>query len=147
VPFVNTSKPFHSTLKVAFSNKGDGIQSFIAPPFKGSALRLPRYAPENGYEPTLIKEMGRLSLDKPIDWGYREDQNYFFRVRTVTDDSGKIKSALYGKIERDISSGFEDSKTAVIVFSYYFNPTPNDRNMEFARAKNLFKNLPSLEQP
>jgi hypothetical protein len=28
---------------------------------------------------------------------------------------------------------------ACVYFAYYFNPTPNDRNIEFDTEKNLFK--------
>jgi hypothetical protein len=31
-------------------------------------------------------------------------------------------------------------------FTYYINPEPNSRNMEFNTKSNLFKNLSSLEQ-
>ena len=31
-------------------------------------------------------------------------------------------------------------------FTYYLNPTPNDRNMEFDPKRNLFQNLKSTEQ-
>ncbi len=146
VPFVSNYKPFHTTFKLSFSNKGDGIQSVILPINKGSDLRMPRYAPENGYEPVLIKEMGRPSEDKPIEFGYRADQNYFFRVRAVMDGAGNIKSALYGKIRGDISSGFISPDKAGINFIYYLNPNPNDRNMEFDPKHNLFRNLSPLEK-
>jgi hypothetical protein len=33
-----------------------------------------------------------------------------------------------------------------ITFSYLFNPTANDRNLEFDPKKNLFKNLESGEE-
>ncbi len=31
-------------------------------------------------------------------------------------------------------------------FSYYLNPTPNDRNLEFDPEQNLFKKLTILEE-
>jgi len=89
-----------------------------------------------------VKESGRPSAKKPINSGTREDQNYFFRVRTVLDEKGRIKSALYGKIFGDITSDVINSKTAFIQFTYCLNPNPNDRNMEFDPKKNLFGTLP-----
>ena len=77
----------------------------------------------------------------PIDTGLRDDQNYFFRVRTVMDENGKIKSALYGKIIGDIAVDVFHSKTPLILFSYCLNPNLNDRNMEFDPKKNLFGRL------
>ena len=63
-----------------------------------------------------------------------KNRNYFFRVRTVLDENGKVKSALYGKIYGDFMH-----------FSYYLNPTPNDRNVEFDPKQNLLKKLTPLE--
>lgn len=145
-PYVSVDKPFHAILTVSFSNKGDGIQSVLVPINQGSELRLPRYASEDGYEPTLIKETGRATEGKPINSGIREDQNYFFRVRTVLDEKGNIKSALYGKIFGDITCDVINSKTGLIQFSYCLNPNPNDRNMEFDPKQNLAGKLPFNER-
>ena len=146
VPFTNANQPFDVTATVSFSNTGDGIQSVRAPINKGSELRLPRYAPQDGYQATLMKEVKRPARGQPIDSGTQEDQNYFFRVRTVVDENGKIKSALYGKIIGDIVVDPFHSKTALIQFSYCLNPNPNDRNMEFDPKKNLFEQLSPLVQ-
>ncbi len=138
IPYVRVEDPFDITLTISFSNKGDGIQSILAPINKGSELRLPRAAPKDGYEQTLVKEIGRSTAKKPINSGIREDQNYFFRVRTVLDEKGRIKSALYGKIDGDIQ--FWGNRK--VRFNYCLNPNPNDRNMEFDPKKNLFGTLP-----
>jgi len=146
VPFTSRQSPFDVTMTISFSNKGDGIQSIRVPLNKGSDLRLPRYAPETGYEATLVKEAKRPAEGQPIDSGLRDDQNYFFRVRTVMDENGKIKSALYGKLIGDVTVDVFHSKTALIQFSYCLNPNPNDRNMEFDTKKNLFGRLSPLVQ-
>ena len=54
---------------------------------------------------------------------------YYFRIRTQTNEMGQVTSALYGKIYGHING----------TFSYYLNPTPNDRNVEFDPKRNLFK--------
>lgn len=142
VPFQSVDKPFAATLEVSFSNPLDGIQSVLAPLNEGSELRLPRYAPGDGYEEKLIKRIGRPAEDKPINAGTREDQNYFFRVRTIVDENGKIKSAQYGKIIGDLR--FWGNRR--IRFAYCLNPTSLDRNMEFDPKRNLFTNLPSSQR-
>ena len=142
VPFAASTKPFDYVLAGTFSNKGDGIQSVFAAPHKGSDLRLPRYAPEGGYEPKLEKQMAIFAEGKPMKNDTREDQNYFFRVRTVLDEQGRIKSALYGKISGDIKFGVN----RVLRFSYYLNPTSLDPNLEFDPQRNLFTRLRSLEE-
>ena len=63
--------------------------------------------------------------------------NYFFRVRTVLNKAGEVESALYGKIHGDFSL----DHNGVFGFSYYLNPTPNDRNLEFDTRQNLFTKL------
>lgn len=138
VPFKSVDKPFNTTLTILFSNEGDGIQSVLVPINRGSDLRLPRYAPEAGYGPTLIKRIARLAEGEPMVADNREDQNYFFRVRTVLDQNGNIKSALYGKISGEIRFWPDRG----IRFSYYLNPNSNDRNMEFDPENNLAGDLP-----
>ena len=137
-PYNRDTKLFEATLTLAFSNEDDGIQSVLTDPNDGSELRLPRYSPEDGYQPQLSKRTFRESVDESIVTGTRKDQNYFFRVRTVKKD-GKIVSALYGKIDGDVSLDVINSPTAIVLFKYHLNPEPNSRNMEFDPKKNLFK--------
>jgi len=142
VPFVSGNQPYDITNTLSFSNKGDGIQSVIGSPLnQGSTLRLPRFAPEDGYQPTLPQELSLVG-NKRLNGADNETQNYFFRVRTVLDESGKVKSTLYGKISGPLICGPQ----GYLQFTYYLNPTANDRNMEFDPKKNLFKNLSDLQQ-
>jgi hypothetical protein len=142
--FTNVNAAFRATLKLAFSNDGDGIQSVPEKPHIGSDLHLPRFAPETNYESQLVWRKYR-ETGKPIFNSNRDDQNYLFRVRTMKQN-GQIISALYGKIYGDISFDIYHVPTATIDFTYYLNPQPNSRNMEFNTQSNLFKNLPSLER-
>lgn len=130
------------SLAISFPNEGDGVVPVSVTPHQGgSALRLPPMAPESGYSLVQPKRFYQQA-GKPQHTDIREDQNYFFRVRTKKDDKGNIVSALYGKIHGDFS-GFDYGK---LTFTYYLNPTPNDRNVEFDPKQNLFKNLSSLEE-
>jgi hypothetical protein len=135
IPYESHSKPYDSRLTVSFPNKGDGIQSCFAPR-NDWGLPMPRYAPKDGYE---SKEELKFGRDKNLYFSYsrREDQNYFFRIRTVLDEKGKVKSAIYGKIPGDINCDVVSSKTGLLLFHYELNPTPLDVNMEFDREKNL----------
>ncbi len=139
VPFTTATKPFDYTLTVSFTNEGDGIQSVLS---ENSMLRTPRYAPESGYTPKLEKQMAIFAEGKPMKLDALEDQNYFFRVRTVLDEQGQVKSALYGKMVGDIKFGVN----RLVRFNYYLNPTAMDRNMEFDPQRNLFPRLRSLEK-
>ena len=123
---------FDFKLTVGFPNKGDGIQPFSPNTFRpgqGSALRSPHEAPDAGYQAEWIKEQSRRP-GEPAEYGLDENLNFFFRVRTILDEHGKVKSALYGKIYGDFMH-----------FRYYLNPTPNDRNVEFDPKQDLLKGL------
>ncbi len=142
--FVDVEKPFEASLTITFANEGDGIQPTIAAPHVGSELRLPRFAPEAGYESKLVKSTSRAAANQMIVPANKDDLNYFFRVRTVKKDN-KIVSTNYGKIDRDIDFDIINSDTALLFFTYYLNPTPNDRNMEFDPKRNLLKGLKDAE--
>jgi hypothetical protein len=122
-------------LVVSFPNSGDGIQEFRVPDVeKGSGLRSLHEGPGTGYQPQWIQTDGRKP-GKPAATDRDDNRNYFFRVRTVLDERGNVKSALYGKIYGDFMR-----------FTYYLNPTPNDRNVEFDPKQNLIKNLKPTER-
>ncbi len=133
VPMVDETKAFECALAVTFANEGDGILSYPVQP-KKRLWDLPRQAPADGYEPRWIKTFGRSKEGEALTNYEREDQNYFFRVRTVLDPNGKVISALYGKIHGDIV--FDAVRQ--VRFAYYLNPTPLDRNLEFDPKRNLF---------
>ncbi len=92
-------------------------------------LKLPHQAPETGYLPTRHYEANNLGM-RPVT----EEMGFFLRTRVKLDAKGQIISANYTKLYGDISLDPRGS----ISFWYYFNPTPNDRNLEFNPAKNLF---------
>ncbi|MBB5353563.1 hypothetical protein HNR46_003824 [Haloferula luteola] len=125
------------TLKVAFSNEGDGLISSPKPLNEGSELRLDYLAPEKGYKPTLSMTASTDLADKVRHDGFERTRNYYLRVRTKLDEDGELIRANYAKVHGD----FEFWYTGDMRFTYYFNPTPNDRNLEFDPSKNLFQNL------
>lgn len=139
---------YNATLELSFSNEDDGIIEFrdSQTELEGSIFRLPRFAPESGYSNRwsavrfTSKEGSTLATISQ-----RKDLNYFFRVRTKKDEAGKIVSANYGKIRGPLDFGFRGKRNG-LGMTYYFNPTPNDRNMEFDPSRNLFTDLPVAEQ-
>jgi len=134
---------FDSTLKATFPNSGDGLHAAPASP-SGGGSRMPTTAPLIGYAPEVQRELSNTPAS-----GWRDDskgQNYYLRVRTALDENGNVKSALYGKIYGDFTLDPINSKTTLILFTYYLNPMPNSRNVEFDPSQNLFKNLPTMQQ-
>jgi hypothetical protein len=131
IPYESAYKPYDYRLKITFPNKGDGIQSWYGPVSVSQGnMDMPRYAPIEGYESSLELKSGR---DEKGYFQQREDQNYFFRVRTQLDEDGKVKSALYGKITKNIDFW----RNGAMEINYYLNPTPLDVNMEYDPEKNL----------
>lgn len=137
---------FNVSALISFSNPMDGIQEVKLPEeWHLCEFKWPRTAPETGYQSILSTRFG-TEPGKGFFSTASENQAYFFRVRTV-EQYGRIVSALYGKIKGGINLEGRETKTCTMAFTYYLNPTPLDRNMEFDLKRNLFTNLPFLEQP
>jgi hypothetical protein len=120
------------TLTYRFPNKGDGI--VLSPQFwPYCKLTVPHKAPEEGYGPELtLKEEVRQVYNRSNLYNYRDkmqNNGMFLRIRTQLDKDGKVVSAHYAKIisPRGAGNGF----------TIFFNPTPNDRNLEYDLKTNL----------
>lgn len=140
-------KDFDATLTITFSNKYDGIQSSLEELKDGSQFKLPRIAPEKGYQNRLVLIEWRNPADYNVKRNFdflASDMNYIFRVRSEEED-GQLKQGMYGKILGFIDFTAVHSKTAKIFFKYYLNPDYT-RNLEFDPNRNLFGPLPPLEQ-
>lgn len=139
---------YSSTLTIAMTGKHDGfvgIQDRDVIP--ESELRFPREAPDGEYDTTNIVLTVSVRPGQGEKLTYSTaTQNFFFRVRTEVDENGRVKKALYGKLIGPIEWGLHDTKTGKLRLTYYVNPEPNDRNLEFDPEKNLFKNLKWFEQ-
>jgi len=93
---------------------------------KGSQYISAYEAPLDGYTNviTLYRRVRGMKAESNNDRHYL----YYFRIRTQTNELGQVTNALYGKIYGQINGNF----------TYYLNPTPNDRNIEFDPNRNLF---------
>jgi hypothetical protein len=136
----NSWQDFDSSFRLTFHAPGDGLFAIAMPPDQGSELRLPAIAPQDGYVAELSEQLNDTP-SKGWEKSEKKDQNYYFRVRTAKDDRGNIVSAHYGKIYGDFRIDAINSKTLLIFFQYYLNPTPNDRNVEFDPKQNLLGGL------
>ncbi len=136
---------YSGILQLVFANADDGICMVPVSPDRigeGSELKMPRLAPEFGYEAqhtwTTEWKSGQ-SPNQIADDSNQLDHCYFFRVRSVRDGQGKIVSALYGKVQPDFIFLLGAlAPRPGLEFAYYVNKTPNDRNLEFDRRHNLF---------
>jgi hypothetical protein len=135
--------------ELTFKNPLDGLQEASIPNIgKNSVFKWERQAPENDYMPKFqLQNSWHKGEGITRSFKFKDGvwEGYFFRVRTV-EQNGKIVSAHYGKIRGGIAVYPNDPKPK-IVFTYYFNPTPNDRNLEWDMKKNLFGGLKDMESP
>jgi hypothetical protein len=137
---------YESTMTMTFSNKYDGIQ-----PFKldqggdfgvGSEFRLPRYAPESGYQNKLVTRKDSNAVD--ANAYITKDTFHFFRVRSEVDKNGKLKRAMYGKMQGRLRVDPRGGGVGKMELFYWLNPDYT-RNLEFDIDGNLFSPLPTGE--
>jgi hypothetical protein len=121
---------------ITFPHPQEGIANAAKDYCHYSALTLPHQAYWKGYSESLI-----MVTDNYTPKNTPPVPAYFVRTRVILDDKGKIISANYAKITSPI---YFDPRGR-IEFTYVFNPTPNDRNLEFDTNRNLFGEL-NLEQ-
>jgi hypothetical protein len=101
-------------------------------------MRMPHHAPKEGYQKEYQWEKTsaqQLTIDEKL--------GFFIKTRVKLDEQGNEISAHYAKFITDVQIDIRGR----IKFTSYFNPTPNDTNLEFDLKKNLFKNLKNSEKP
>ncbi len=136
---------YSGNLKVEMPNDGDGFTPIPdASKHTESRFILPRYAPIEGYSSDLMveqiiqKDTNTYSLNSSI-----KERNVFIRLRTVKDEDGNVKEALYGKITNHKSANtpirwrIVKGEQIYVEFTYYVNPDKT-RNMEYDIEQNLF---------
>ena len=115
-----------------FPNKGDGVllsQQF----WPYCKLKMPHKAPEDGYaqEITLTETQDNSGIQPDLAHcrEHMVNNGLYLRVRTQLDKDGNVVSAHYAKIVSPRGSGSK--------FLIFYNPTPNDRNLEYDLKTNL----------
>ena len=133
-----TGTAYQDSMVVSFIGNDNGLVEVSCSPKAGLMIR---HAPTKGYVAKYLCWKGR---DRKLKYtsSFDENKNFSFRIRTQRDEHGKIVSAYYGKIYGDIvfkKLFGSEGKTSVAApgFLYYFNPTPNDRNLEWDMKNNL----------
>lgn len=143
---------FTADVMLTFSQPGDGLAATTwADAGRYSTFHWERNAPETGYqaphEIRLVNHDRRSNRPPEMSFDDRtRSKGYFFRVRTIEKD-GRIISANYGRISGDIGVDARDTKTCYVYFTYYFNPTARDRNLEWNPKRDLLTGLRYDEIP
>jgi hypothetical protein len=119
-------------LSVTFPNPQEGIADAKKDYCHYSKLTLPHESYLDGYS-----EIVHIETDNHTPKNTPPDPAYFVRTRVKLDEKGEIASANYAKI----TSPIHFDPRGRVDFTYVFNPTPNDRNLEFDTSKNKFGDL------
>lgn len=132
-----TAGKWDSVLDVSFSGADEGMQA-VGKFLSYSMMKMPHFAPMNGYAATWRCQANNYDgLVRSADTGF------FIRTRVKLNEKGDVVSANYAKIMGDFHVG---SAAGFVRFTYYFNPVPNDRNLEFDPNRNLFpKSMPGAD--
>ena len=137
---VSMSKKYKMTMAISMSGEGNGLVE--VPGSETSGIRL-RTAPLEGYVNNLARWFGWFGGGDGEKTDCDNNRCYVFRIRTMYDDRGNIKSAYYGKVYGDFDMGDIDG----VRFLYYLNPTPNGRNLEWDMQHNLCPNTKDIGEP
>jgi hypothetical protein len=118
---IRFSNPLDGLVPFFITDASDKWRSDIESFYKSDYL-----APNSGFIDEWDFHRIRKGKKKGYDTNMKKTRNYYFRVRTKVDEDGNIESAHYGKIYGEFPR-----------ITHYFNPTSNDRNVEFELLKNL----------
>lgn len=136
------------TLEIKFK-VNEGLQIVEEGILSLSEMKMPHLALEEGYVGEIFREEKSFrNTSSKLNVGY------FFKTRAKVKDDKMI--ANYGKIIGDFrfdprgnrwrKNEGNPASYAILSFTYYFNPNPDDRNLEFDPTKNLSENLDSVER-
>ncbi len=136
---------FEYKVKIYFPKKYDGFYTYDEEIEKGSSFKLQRLANTDGYYNKEINVF-MVGLKRGSNLSWKNNRHYIFRVRSE-EKNGRFIRGMYGKIFSDIRllTARKTGGMPSLSFIYYLNPDYT-RNLEFDPKRNLFGNLPDLEQ-
>ena len=137
---VSVSKMYKMTMTISMPGDGNGL---VEIPCRENAGIKVRTAPSEGYANSTARWFGWFGGGDGDKTDCDKNRCCAFRIRTMYDDRGNIKSAYYGKVYGDFDMGDIDG----VRFLYYLNPTPNDRNLEWDMKNNLCPNPGFIGEP
>ncbi|GAD01240.1 hypothetical protein [Agarivorans albus] len=141
---------YNNELQVSFINANDGLVK-LNKVWTNSEYPFPYLAPQAGYTNNLVLKKNRAPNSKTINTYEKLALGYIFRVNTKLNSEGEVIHANYGKISGEFFSSTKQNKSkgrenGFVKFTYYYNPTPNDRSLEFDWRQNLFRDLKHEEK-
>lgn len=122
-------------IKLSFAFEGEKNGCYMRKMDNYSGLISEHEASDIEFAPSKVCVIEQEKGKYTKELRFAEDDYMVFRIRTKTDEQGKIVSSHYGKIYGPVGVPHRWSKK--FSFTYYLNPTPNDRNVEYDPQKNL----------
>ena len=135
---------FDKSMRIFCSNQSDGLRLVDSVPC-GSEFRSVYESAGDEWGGEVDLELKRTT-NTILKRNELEDSQYItFRVRSSRGPNGQVVGGMYGKIYGPLKYGL-GPRHHYLTFTYYLNPTPGDRNLEFDPKQNLFKDLKPSEQ-
>jgi len=122
-------------IKLSFAFEGEKNGCYMRKKDNFSQLISEHEASDTDFAPSKVCVIEQEKGKYTKELRFAEDDYMVFRIRTNTDEQGKIVSSHYGKIYGPVGVPHRWSKK--FSFTYYLNPTPNDRNLEYDPKQNL----------
>ena len=130
-------KMWRESMKTRFLGDGNGWVE-VKPECYPLAIRT---SPDHGFVQEYGTAWETCGRNKKFTKSKQAEKFVCFRIRTKTDENGKVIGGYYGKIYEDIDFQANKDYTVVVAtpcFLYYLNPNPLDRNLEWDGVTNLF---------
>jgi hypothetical protein len=131
-------------LKLTLAFPGSGNGCYMKKKEEFSTLVSDHEARSDNYSSNIVSRVYKQNGAYLFEDQITENDYLVYRVQSRCDEKGNVISAHYGKIYGPLEAP-RDLARRIKVISY-FNPTPNDRNLEFDGKNNLFKDPESMEE-
>jgi hypothetical protein len=142
-----------ATMRLSFKNEESGIKK-VDPVSRYSEFQFPYSAPAKGYVSQIQRSYQYGSGESDDDFSYKSNieegaLGYIFRIVRDSDKGEDNQSVTYGRMmgefEFHIAPGGEPG--GEIYLTYYYNPDPESRSLEFNPRRNLFRNADQTYPP
>ena len=133
---------FAYTATLSVSNVHDGFIPFKVVRMSSdtpahSALQVPQVVPDEGYQPEIEAYKKRLSQNGVWEDSCNTGNDYYFRLRSIVDDYGKVMASnvgwFYDGTRTTDNDRYDSNNPATrlrITMFYYWNPDPTSHSLE-----------------
>lgn len=131
-------------LSITLSFPGESNGFYMRKKDQYSDLISDHQAAPSGYRPERSFRLQRVNGKYVCEERISRDDYLVFRVGRAREGGDGPQNQYFGKLYGPLD--VPHKITRVFSLTYYFNPTPNDRNIEYAPRHNLLKGLKPTEE-